>query len=176
MVSFAIGLCQPPVPSFAALSRGDRIHIDYISNGCFHRDHFRLTFESGSPFTVTIVSVESIWLSDDRQAVEEKRLGTLNLSREDLTGLDQLIAFYRSDPGGSCTTIDKITFSHIRNGRIVVQERFTDATCSDTLTGLAKRENISIEEAFGKEQARAILKLKNVVWIRDLVERAVKKT
>lgn len=52
------------------------------------------------------------------------------LTVKELVGLDTLLAFYRTNTVGGCTTRDEITISQIRGGKIIATEQFKDASCS----------------------------------------------
>ena len=58
------------------------------------------------------------------------RMGDLVLSKEEVEGLDRLFAFYRSGPRSGCTTVDTISISQHRKGRLIAKEQFTDGSCS----------------------------------------------
>jgi hypothetical protein len=57
-------------------------------------------------------------------------LGTLKLSEAEVTGLDELMAFYRSKHRGGCTTIDTITVTQKAANGDTVTASFTDSTCA----------------------------------------------
>jgi len=61
----------------------------------------------------------------------EKRitLDQLTLSDAELTSLDGLMQFYRTNPRGDCTTTDTITITQLRDGKAVTTEQFSDGSC-----------------------------------------------
>jgi hypothetical protein len=54
----------------------------------------------------------------------------MEVPNEDVKGLDRLLAFYRSKPPGGCTTVDHMTIQQRRDGKVIAEEQFTDASCS----------------------------------------------
>ena len=85
---------------------GDRIHIRFASMGCFHSFAYDFEFERGATTTVRVTSLGRSW-SAPKKSFEyhsPKRLGTLTLTPRDISGLDQLVRFYRTHPEGGCTT------------------------------------------------------------------------
>lgn len=137
LVAFALSGCATSRPSqplggpFSQLQPGEQIKIHFISQGCFRTVAYDFAFERNTATTVRIWS-----LKPSRNASTEsleyhalKPLGTLTLTSRDIQGLDRLIRFYQSHPEGRCTTVDKITISHIRDGRVIAENHYVDQSC-----------------------------------------------
>jgi hypothetical protein len=99
-------------PSLSQLQPGDRLHVSYHSRGCFHDRKYEIDFERGTSITAR---------SSGR---------TVSLSPREVSGLDKLFQFYRSRPGGGCTTQDDISISQFRGGQKIASERYVDRSCT----------------------------------------------
>lgn len=117
------------------LEPGESLKLLFTSGGCFHYFTVTLTLRrSDGPQVCCTV--------EGRTPSQEE----LELSAEDVTGLDALLEFYRSKPGGRCTTKDTLTVSRIRDGRAVAAEEFTDRSCAlDEMKGV-----LSIHSLLGR--------------------------
>jgi len=113
---------------FAKLPATDELQVRFASSGCFHSTTHEFTFRRGATSTVAVASVKAEW--SDAKHKDREELGQVALSDSDLKGLDELLRFYRSNPRGGCTTIDRITISRVRNGKTLATEEFTDGSCS----------------------------------------------
>lgn len=127
------GLCafaSDKVATFSSLPRTDTIEIRFNSSGCFHDYTYDYTFQIGTTSSVSIASVKQTWSLKNKR-IEESRsaLGIVPLTATDLKGLDELLQFYRSEPAGGCTTVDRVTVSQLRNGKPIATEQFIDRTC-----------------------------------------------
>ncbi len=107
--------------SFTSLAPGERVEVSYQSQGCFHWYDYSLIFQRDKEPTMTAYGI-----GYDSQS---KEIGTLTLSRDDLTGLDKLIDFYRSGPLGGCTTVDTVEVSVYLGDHLMAEEHFKDASC-----------------------------------------------
>ncbi len=126
LVLVLAGCASTPKPSaggrlFSELRAGERLHVRYASNGCFHRYAYGFEFERSTAMTVRIASLSPTWSwslapEDDRPPTP---LGTLTLSRRDVSGLDRLLRAYRASPGASSTTIDNIMLERFNAGDVV---------------------------------------------------------
>src|SRR5262249_3859962 len=100
------------IPFLAQLLPGDRLHVSYRSRGCYHDQKYEIDFERATYVTAKSSGV------------------TVTLSPEDVAGLDTLFQFYRSRPGGSCTTQDHIRVDQFRGDRKIATEYYTDYSCA----------------------------------------------
>ena len=138
---------------FSELQPGDRVHIRFASQGCFHSNAWDFEFERGSATTVRVASFRGSWdaARKSMQYRSPRPLGTLTLAPHDIAGLDRLVRFYRTHPDGYCTTVDDITIEHFQrpNGpgsTASAREHYIDSSCKSydvpgvtTLPSLAKR-------------------------------------
>jgi len=109
------------------LPQDSEVRIEYSTVGCFHSAQYLLTFTSN---VVHAWSLDRLWDAQSKQfsGTETNALGTLTLSSTDTRKLDQLLQFYRSDPSGGCTTIDTITVSLLKDGRVTQAENYRDGS------------------------------------------------
>jgi hypothetical protein len=121
------------IDGFAKLTSGDTLHTRFTSGGCFHFYTYDLTFTRTPKPTVSVVAVRLELDGPDPRGgyrdAERRELGKVPLSESDLAGLDALLAFYRTNSAGGCTTYDGIKISQIHNGKVIATEQFIDASC-----------------------------------------------
>jgi hypothetical protein len=124
---------EPParVDAFSRLKQGDTLTVRYHTSGCFHEATHELTFRQASELSVSIVQLPRDAARPGVVTTQTNRvdLGTLILSKSDVAGLDRLMDFYRSKHRGGCTTVDDVTFTQQREGKIVATEQIKDGTC-----------------------------------------------
>ncbi len=129
-----LGIAQAgdKVAAFTALPEGAELEMVYASTGCFHAVQYELKFLRSPELEVRIVQVESEWsvVKQAHGATNRVELGKLKLTKADEEGLDRLMKFYRSKPGGGCTTVNFITVSQRQAGTVIATEQFTDKSCS----------------------------------------------
>jgi hypothetical protein len=94
------------------LQPGERLHVSYHSRGCFHDRKYKIDFERAGSVTA-------------RSAGR-----TFTLSPREVSGLDKLFQFYRSQPPGGCTTQDDISIIQSRDGRKISSEHYVDGSCA----------------------------------------------
>jgi hypothetical protein len=94
------------------LRPGERVHISYHSRGCFHDRSYEFDFERKG--SVTVRSSGHV----------------VPLTSQEIAGLDKLIAFYRSRPGGGCTTQGEIVISDFRDRQQISSEHYVDGSCA----------------------------------------------
>ena len=118
--------------SFRKLPAGDSIQVSFRSSGCFHQTAYEFDFQGGKDPAARVTAIEEKWDPKSRRQLPEgrKELGAVVLSDSDLAGLDRLLKFYRQPQPGGCTTIDHITVSQRRGGKVAATESFTDSTCA----------------------------------------------
>jgi hypothetical protein len=104
---------------FENLGPNESIHVQFESRGCFHHSIVQLWFEKGASGAITIAT------SNQPGA----RPSTIELTPIDLKYLDLLMAWYRNNRKGSCTTVDTITVTKYRSGSPITSEKFIDESC-----------------------------------------------
>jgi len=112
--------------SFSRLKRGDTLWVKYESFGCMgQHERAEIRILGYKPSRTRIIQ----WPG----GVLASRLGRdttiVSLSRADLEGLDQLVAYYRSGPLGGCTTVERVQLSLSRRGRKGPSLSFADGSC-----------------------------------------------
>ena len=104
------------------------LDVRFLTTGCFYSASYEFSFTGGATATVAVVRLGRN-LADLAQT-KRTVLGSLSLTASDLSGLDTLLGFYRSQRSNrTCTTVDTVTFTHRRAGRVLATELFTDSTC-----------------------------------------------
>ncbi|MEW6157176.1 MAG: hypothetical protein AB1813_07060 [Verrucomicrobiota bacterium] len=136
------------IDGFNKLAAGETLQMRFTSRGCFHFYTYDVTFTRKGKPTASVVAVRLEWVGPDitYRDAEWQELGALTLSESDLSGLETLLAFYRSNTNSGCTTKDTIKISQIRDGKVIATEQFTDASGSAhevkgvlTIPSLARR-------------------------------------
>jgi len=119
------------IATFSSLPTSDSLEVRFTSGGCFHFYTYDFVFRHGAKSSVSVASVTLQWSEKKKQYSEKSRekLGQVHLTDADLKGLDELLRFYRSQPGGGCTTVDTITVSQSRDGKTIATEQFVDGSC-----------------------------------------------
>jgi hypothetical protein len=114
--------------TFSSLPMTDTLEVRFSSRGCFHFYTYDFSFRHGATSMVSVVSVGHEWSEEEKEYVEMSRenLGQVQLTESHLMRLDELLRFYRSQPHGSCTTVDTITLTQARDGKILGREQFID--------------------------------------------------
>lgn len=118
--------------SVAALKANEKIVVTYSSSGCFHSFTKVYTISAGAEKTFEAEDLVQKWNQEKqkREVIEVVKQGSLSLSENEAVGLDLLFEFYRSNPGGGCTTVDSVQVTYRRDGREIGAESFIDGSCS----------------------------------------------
>ena len=106
---------KKPGRSVTALEAHQAVRIVFHSKGCFNDQSYTLKL-SGEALDKVLIS------GPDRK-------GTVPLTDKERKDLDKTLEFYRSNPGGDCTTKDSITVYWTKYGVPVSRESFEDSTC-----------------------------------------------
>ena len=118
-------LLRDPTPEFSKLGDNQWIEIYFESNGCFHSEKRKLRVYGGDRPRVEV----------DARSFVGGRVRSLDLSRDDLVGLDRLLVYYETPRDGGCTTTEKLDFRWKEGGglfsRTTKSRRFEDASCGD---------------------------------------------
>ena len=117
--------------TFARLSVAETVRVRYRSRGCFHDETYEFEFGGGPSVRVTVTMIPEMYDREQRRMIELARvpLGTIVLEPKELEALDRLIAFYRSEPAGGCTTQDEITISYVTTDQPTTFESYIDRSC-----------------------------------------------
>lgn len=133
LCSLAVAFAAGKIDGFAGFAMGDKLQMRFTSGGCFHFYTYDLTFTRIPKPSVSVAAVRLELDGPGPRAsyrdAERRELGNLPLSDSDLAGLDTLLAFYRSNSVGGCTTYDGIKISQIHDGKVIATENFVDASC-----------------------------------------------
>lgn len=129
LFSFYFTAAATEAPKISSLSASEEVQVEYSSRGCFH--HFAYFFEFKDK-SVTIYELKQTWSEEKQKFISlgKKKLGTLQLSDEDVIGLDQLFRFYSTNAKSGCTTVDHIIAKHLQGGKIISSSEYYDGSCS----------------------------------------------
>ena len=117
---------------FSELKAGEEIRIEFKSHGCFHSSTNVLAIKRDKQ--IKVVLVQALRTTTERggafpnskQSTSEKEL---SLTADETAGQDRLLEYYRTRHSGMCTTVDEVTFSHVKAGKTVMTEKFKDESC-----------------------------------------------
>lgn len=109
-------------PNLLDLPARAEVEVRYVSDGCFHHEKRTITIRGG-PQTVAIVSAGP-------DASPNGSGGQVVLARRHLEKLSNLLALYRSNPEGECTTRDEVTVTYRMADARDYSEHFVDASCA----------------------------------------------
>jgi hypothetical protein len=136
------------VVAFSRLGPGEVLRVHFKSSGCFHNDAYDLVFWKGPRLTVRVSGVEYGVIRSLARDRFPRSLGTLALSDSEAAGLDSLLGFYRSRPGGGCTTADRVEVVYLRDGATAASETFVDGSCAIQ----ARKGVVSFRQLIGRAQ------------------------
>ncbi|WP_395744540.1 hypothetical protein [Prosthecobacter sp.] len=113
---------------FSSMENGDRVEITLHSTGCFH--NITLWYEiKKSEDTCFFTQYAITWdHSVPAKMVEKKAIGKLNLTQSDITGLDELLRYYRGKKSIGSTTYDLLRVEYYEGGRLIKVEHLDDAS------------------------------------------------
>ena len=110
--------------SFAALSPGEEVAIEYRSDGCFHHYQVRVTIQRDSGGAVVRLDSASPTPALGWHFDPPGRLTARQLAK-----LDDLLAFYRTNTDTGCTTVDHIALTETNGQGGVRREAYVDGSC-----------------------------------------------
>lgn len=114
---------------FTDLKHGDQLLVTLESRGCFHRTRHELDFTQGK---VAVTSIEPEQTSETGSPSREVRtnLGELELTRDDLQMLDNLLLYYSNPEPGWCTSVDEVALVLNRNRVRAAELKYVDRSCA----------------------------------------------
>ncbi len=120
------------VTAFSDLPKGDTIAVRYSSLGCFHSFTYELLYSPQGDGSFEVHEVQSMRSTPTQRQPKETRTfrGRITLGPGEAKKLDSMIAFYRTNSNGGCTTTDSVRLRQIRRGRTLAEESFVDASCA----------------------------------------------
>jgi hypothetical protein len=115
---------------FSRLEKADTLRVSYFTSGCFHRQKAEITIFGSEPTLARIVRWSLFLVQNPKPDTT-----VVSLSDADRVGLDHLIAYYKSERPGGCTSFERgsLTLSH--RGRKPRSESFFDASCEASGSG-----------------------------------------
>ncbi len=128
LLALPLAVSAAPI-SFKNLPTGDWIEITYASSGCFHNSRYLFVFQRALTTTVAISELRIAGKRPGDNHVARVPLGTVELSNEQIAGLDRLFVFYRALEEPACTTVDTINAFHKSGNQILASEKFVDGSC-----------------------------------------------
>jgi hypothetical protein len=141
-LSFMPGKSSASPISFEQLKPGQRLMVDYRSQGCFHKAGYMFTFTRSSSLQAEIEPSKENWHANKSRENYRK---PLTFSAGQITRLENLLRYYRANKDGGCTTVDHVEFKLMEGDKTLATEAFVDATCitdlpPDTLRLLKKKD------------------------------------
>ncbi|TDU66470.1 hypothetical protein EI77_03565 [Prosthecobacter fusiformis] len=117
--------------SFQKMAAGETIYVTFSSQGCIHNHHYDFEFSKEDAVSVKVIHHPHLWNKElmREQALQPIDLGTLELKDKDLVKLDGLLAYYRHNTRGGCTTRDWIQIVQKNGGKIIATENYIDESC-----------------------------------------------
>jgi hypothetical protein len=111
-------------PSVSKLLNNETVTVDVLHTGCIdYRKNYRYEIEGPSPLHV---------IAYERKAEEDSEwnpIGEFELSEIEASRFDRLIAFYRKQVDGWCTTKDHVTIRWKTTTEPELFEEYHDSTC-----------------------------------------------
>ena len=113
--------------SISGIPKGAVLKVEHSSAGCFHstRSFFEFT---GNRVRIWEEQFE-VDLQDGGAKRVKKLVGEMKLTARDIEELDLLCDYYQGSPDGGCTTVEKVWFSLQKDGKVLREEKHTDASC-----------------------------------------------
>lgn len=114
--------------SFSGMEDGDKIEVSEHSKGCFHdaTSYYEITKTNGTyVFRELAISWDK---STPPKVLEKKTIGTIELTQNDIVGLDGLLKFYRGKKEASSTTQVSLLFQFYDNKGVVTPEALKDGS------------------------------------------------
>ncbi len=118
--------------SIEKLPADDSLTIAFKTKAPTGTTGYEFAFSNRGNVTVTAVSVEFLPEEKGKPLEEKSRLflGVYKLTKKEVSGLEALLAYYRTMPKGDCKTVDEITLSQTSGDQNAGSESYTDATCA----------------------------------------------
>jgi hypothetical protein len=149
---------EPTPPRFTDPAGPDRAEIEFRTSGCFGGSSVSMVIFRDRPYVSVTDADGRAWL---------------DLSAEDLAGLDRLFDFYRSNPRGGCTTTDEVAIRWFRGETKIASEHLTDSSCLTDYHDLSSfPDEIRERVRLSPEDREAIAGI--TLTLHDLVRRARK--
>ncbi len=125
--------------NFSSMENGDRVEITLHSTGCFHNT--TSYYEVRKSADTCLFSQYAItWdKSIPAKMTEKKAIGELQLTKNDLTGLDNLLRFYRGKKDASSTTQVSLLVEYYESGSRIRVENLNDGSGGH---GLENRKDV----------------------------------
>ena len=102
--------------------------VNYSSNGCFHHTNYQFSFVKNK---VLVSEQIARWKQDADNKNTFNELGSLKLSDLDMKGLDNLLAFYKTNKETGCTTHNQIEYKYFKAGKLIKSTEYLDASCTN---------------------------------------------
>jgi hypothetical protein len=132
-------LCSSPAAEpkkqedmLASLNADDSVLITFTNSGCFHHSSDTIYIQKNAGVTATAMIPMPADFDRMRNTTDLKAFPhtSATLTERAVKGLDNYVRYYRTDPGGGCTTVTTVTIRFFRKGKHVRTEEHWDATCS----------------------------------------------
>lgn len=125
----AVAAAASERPMLGELKENETVVIDYFSR-TGNRTLSRQYFIRGGGTKLLIAHRNTVeWRNQRPQVTNKYLLGDLELSRDDVLGLEALLVFYSARLPGACGIRDLIQVEFYRDGRSIGQFTYQDDTC-----------------------------------------------
>jgi hypothetical protein len=124
-LSFLPSKSAPTPISFEQLKPGQRLVVDYRSQGCYETLRYVLVFTRTSKLEVEVFSAK---VGRYGTGIEkpDKRIGGLSLSGEQAGRLENLLKIYRMKKGDRFSDTNRVKFIQMDGDRILSKEYYVD--------------------------------------------------
>jgi hypothetical protein len=117
---------------FTGLTPNESVKAKLVLDGEWGDSAYEFVFHGGSKHLVSVVKLTGEWSAKTKTFSAHRRTAPVevNLSGDDLWGLNQLLAYYRAGPPETCNDIEIITLERVRGDKTIASERFVDKSCN----------------------------------------------
>lgn len=112
--------------NFSSMENGDRVEITLHARGCFQNStsYYEVRKRDGTCF---FTKYAITWdKSVPAKIIEKKVIGELQLTKNDIEGLDSLLGYFRSKKETSTTTLISLQLEYYERGRRIRVENLED--------------------------------------------------
>lgn len=117
--------------SFQNLAPGDAVIVHVEAGGCYHHDTYEFSIDVRADGAIMLSGTRTshlpMWAEDTPGTIS---FGKRTLTATQISGLDRMLAYYRSDPPSSCTSSHTISLRHMRDGAPLHEESYKDGSCA----------------------------------------------
>ena len=113
--------------SISGLLKEQSLIINFNSKGCFNNDKYE----------IHLIPTNNIYSDDSSAAIiiydvsdsNHKKISNYFIAKYHIISLDGWLQYYRTSPGGECTTTDEIEFIWKERNDTIYTEKYYDGSC-----------------------------------------------